>query len=264
MKNSTGKFWGAAAIFFLLLGFFTLADSANAQTKKRTKKKARTSTTPRPVPQTTVPVVISQADQYSNQNQQIITGNTEVPTETQPAVETTTQPESFDQKLDRISNRMKEMNSRMKSLESSKQNAYDEKQRRLLLNLDILTRAEQRAESLRKQLFELVEKENNLKTKLETIEYDSRPEMIDRQVAFTGTLRPEELREARKKNLEAEKRNLSNLLTDIQNNRLTLEQNVQKADQLVEKLRAVLEKDIDDALNEQPKAPANNEKPEDQ
>ena len=257
MKNLTGKFTAISAALFLLLGFSVFADSANAQTKKRTKKKA-TSTVPKPVPQTTVPVVISQADQYSNQNQQIITGNIETPV--QPEPETQTQPESFDEKLDRISNRMKEMNTRMKSLESSKQNAYDEKQRRLLLNLDILTRAEQRAESLRKQLFELVEKENTMKTKLEMIEYDSRPDVIERQVSFAGSLRPEELREARRKNLEAEKRNLTTLLLDIQNTRLNLEQNVQKADQLVEKLRAVLEKDIDDALNEQPKEPTN-EKP---
>jgi hypothetical protein len=152
----------------------------------------------------------------------------------------------------------------MKSLESSKQNAYDDRQKRLLLNLDILTRAEQRAESLRKQLFELVEKENSMKLKLETIDYDARPEMIERQVAFAGSLRPEELREARRKNLDAEKRNLSNLLVEIQATRTSLEQNVQKADQLVEKLRAVLEKDIDDALNEQPKEQSETEKPNNQ
>jgi hypothetical protein len=262
MKNLTGKFYGAAAVFFLLLGFFAFADSANAQTKKRTKKKSTTSTVPKPVTQSTLPVVITQADQYQNQNQQIITGNVETPTQTE--TQTQTQPETFDEKLDRISNRMKEMNTRMKSLESSKQNQYDERQRRLLLNLDILTRAEQRAESLRKQLFELVEKENTLKTRLETIEYESRPDMIDRQVAFAGTLRPEELREAKRKNLEAEKRNLSNLLTDIQTTRLNIEQNVLKADQLVEKLRSVLEKDIDDALNEQPKEPTQKEESKDQ
>lgn len=264
MKNLTGKLTAAAAAaFFLLLGFAVFADSANAQTKKKTTKKTTTTrTTPQPVPQSTLPVVISQADQYSEQNRQIVTGNIETPTETQTQVET--QPETFDQKLDRISNRMKEMNTRMKTLESTKQNAYDERQKRLLLNLDILTRAEQRAESLRKQLFELVEKENSLKTKLETIEYDSRPDVIERQVSFAGSLRPEELREARKKNLDAEKRNLSNLLTEIQTTRLNLEQNVQKADLLVEKFRAVLEKDIDDALNEQTKVQTDNEKPEDQ
>ena len=255
MKKILGKFSNRAALLFFILVSLTLAGIADAQTKKRTKRKPTRTTTTKPATPTTVPAVVSQADQYSNQNQQIITGNFETPTptattETEPQ---TTEPESFDQKLDRISSRMKEMNTLMKSLESSKQNAYDEKQRRLLLNLDILTRAEQRAESLRKQLFDLVEKENNLKTRLETIEYDSRPEMIEKQIAFAGSLRPEELREARRKNLEAEKRNLTNLVTEIQTTRTNLEQNVQKADQLVEKLRAVLEKDIDDALNEQPK-----------
>src|SRR5215213_7607410 len=64
MKNLTGKFTAISAALFLLLGFSVLADSANAQTRKRTKKKT-TSTVPRPVTQTTVPVVVSQADQYS-------------------------------------------------------------------------------------------------------------------------------------------------------------------------------------------------------
>jgi len=159
----------------------------------------------------------------------------------------------LDEKLDKMSTRMKEMNTRVKTLEGTKQSEYDEKQKRLLLNLDILTRAEQRAESLRKQLFDMVEKENSIKMKLETIDYDSRPDMIDRQVAFAGTLRPEELRELKKKNLDAEKTNLQSLLTEIGSTRTNLEQNVQKADQLVEKLRAVLEKDIDEALSDQPK-----------
>jgi hypothetical protein len=255
MKNLTGKLTAFSAAFFLLLGFTVFNGSVNAQTKKKSaKKQTTTRTTPQPVPQqTTLPVIISQADQYPDQTPQIVTGNVENTTETMP--------ETFDEKLDRISSRMKEMNSRMKSLESSKQNAYDERQKRLLLNLDILTRAEQRAESLRKQLFEIVERENTLKTKLETIEYDSRPDVIERQVSFAGSLRPEELREARKKNLDAEKRNMSNLLGEIQATRTNLEQSVQKADLLVEKLRAVLEKDIDDALNEQPKEETENEKP---
>jgi len=251
MKNLTGKFTGVAAAVILLLGLFILVNPANAQTrKKKTIKKKTTASIPQPVRQSTLPVVISQADQYQNQNQQIITGAIETPTE-ETQVETL--PETFDEKLNKMTTRMKEMSTRVKTLESSKQNEYDEKQRRLLLNLDILTRAEQRAESLRKQLFELVEKENSIKTKLETIDYDIRPEMIERQVAFAGTLRPEELREMRKKNLEAEKRNMENLLIQIQATKTNLEQNVQKADLMVEKLRAVLEKDIDDTLNEKTK-----------
>lgn len=250
MKNKTGSLTSITTAFLLLLVVLLAAQTSFAQTKKKTKK--TTTQTPQPVTQQTQPEIISQADLYTNQNQQIITGNTE-PQLVQEPVETTTQPESFEEKIDKISTRMKEMNTRMKSLEKTKQSEYDDRQRRLLLNLDILTRAEQRAETLRKQLFDLIEKENQITTKLETIDYDSRPEMIERQTALVGSLRPEELRESRRKSLESEKRNLSKLLTDMQSTRLNLEQNVQKADLLVEKLRAVLEKDIDDALNEQPK-----------
>jgi hypothetical protein len=243
MKKLTGKLTMILAVLFILTGLSGLSITANAQkNKKTTRKQTKTSSIPKPVPTTTEPIIISQADQY--QNQQIIGGTTETQVQTQPE----TQPLTFDEKLDRINNRLKEMNTRMKTLESSKQNEYDEKQKRLLLNLDILTRAEQRAESLRKQMFELVEKENTIKTKLETIDFDSRPEFIERQVAMAGSLRPEELRDMRSKNLAAEKRNLESLLGEIETTRANLEQNVIKADQLVEKLRSVLEKDIDDAL----------------
>jgi hypothetical protein len=245
MKNLKAKFTATAAAVFLLFGFLILVSPANAQTRKKKtiKKKTTVSTVPQPVQQSTLPVVVSQADQYQDQNRQIISGTIETPTE---EAQVEAPPETFDEKLDKIS-------TRIKTLESSKQSKYDDKQRRLLLNLDILTRAEQRAESLRKQLFELVEKEDSIKTKLETIGFDIRPEMIERQVSMAGTLRPEELREMRRKNLEVEKRNMENLLIQIQATKANLEQNVQKADLLVEKLRAVLEKDIDDALTEQPK-----------
>ena len=248
MKNLTGKLTALAAALFLLLGIFVLADSASAQTKKKRTKRQTTKRTPQPVPQSTVPVVVSQADQYSDQNQQIITGNTEIQTPVE--TETPTQPET-DNPNETVEEKLVRLNNRVRELEGSKQKAYEERQRRLLMNLDILTRAETRAESLRKQLFELIEKENAIRTKLETIEYDMRPDVIERQVAFAGSMRPEELRESRRKNLEAEKRNLTTLLSDLQTTRTNLELNVQRADQMVEKLRTVLEKDIDDALNEQ-------------
>jgi hypothetical protein len=101
----------------------------------------------------------------------------------------------------------------------------------------------------------MIEKENSVKTRLEQLEFEMRPEMIDRQIAFAGTLRPEELRDMRRKNLDIEKRNLQDLVTQIQSTRSSLELNVVKADQLVEKLRTKLEKDIDDALVDTPKDP---------
>jgi hypothetical protein len=237
---------------FMLFGFLVSINEANAQTRKKTtkkqttKKQSRPSSIPQPVPQQNEPAIISRAEDFQNQNQQIITG-TETPVQTETQTETSVEtPVSMD-------DRLKEISDRIKSLESSQRNEYDEKQKRLLLNLDILTKAEQRSESLRKQIFEMVEKENSVRTKLEQIGYDLRPEMIERHTSFAGSLRPEELRDMRRKNLEAEKRNLETLLTEIQNNRANLEASLQKADALVEKLRAKLEKDIDAALTEEPK-----------
>ena len=141
---------------------------------------------------------------------------------------------------------IKALNDRIKSLESV--NGKEAKQKQLLLNLDILSRAESRAESLRKQLFDIIEKENATQARLQQIQIDSSGQAIERTVALMGSLRPEDLREQRLKSLTAEKTNLESLLTQIQANRASLETSVQKADALVEKVRARLDKEIDDSL----------------
>jgi hypothetical protein len=118
---------------------------------------------------------------------------------------------------------MRQLLSRIKKLEASRSNDNaskkpdpDEVQKRMLLNLDILTRAEQRSESLRKQLFEMIEKENTVRSRLEQIGFDMRPEMIERALQLAGSMKPEEVRENRRKSLAAERDNLQALLSDIQ------------------------------------------------
>lgn len=146
-----------------------------------------------------------------------------------------------------------ELTERIKKLESGSTSDYDDKQKRMLLNLDILTRAEQRSESLRKQHFEMIEKENTIRARIEQIEFDLRPEMIERALQLAGSLRPEDIRENRRKTLEAERRNLQSLLVEIQLTGTNLNTSLQRADLMVEKLRVKLEKDIEDAfLNEEP------------
>lgn len=125
-------------------------------------------------------------------------------------------------------------------------------QKRMLLNLDVLTRAEQRSEALRKQLFEMIEKENTVMGRIEQIEFDIRPEMIERTLQLAGSMKPEEIRDNRRKSLAAERSNLQSLLSEIQSTRTNLNQNLQRSETLVEKLRAKLEKDIDDALLSEP------------
>jgi hypothetical protein len=143
---------------------------------------------------------------------------------------------------------VRELTERIRKLEGGQKDPYDEKQKRMLLNLDILTRAEQRAEALRKQLFEMIEKESTVSTRLQQIEYDSRPEVIERTLQLAGSLRPEEVRENRRRALAAEKTNLQSLLTEIQATRANLSASLVRADQVVDRLRLKLEKDIEESF----------------
>ena len=225
------------AVFALIALCLSVSD-LDAQTKRKKKRTKRpvaaaTVTSPR-----TEPLIISRAEDFPDGNSQ--------PTVTERLTEPVGTADTNSQTLEDLANRIK-------GLEALKKNDYDTKQKRLMLNLDILTRAESRAETLRKQFFDMIEKEGIIKAKLDQIDTDIRPDSLERSVAFAGTLRPEELRNLRKKNLDSEKSNLQALLVEIQRTRTSLDQNVQKADVLVDKLRVKLEKEIDDALVEESK-----------
>lgn len=127
---------------------------------------------------------------------------------------------------------MREVNEKALALDMA-----NEKQTRISLNLDLLTRAEQRAEMLRKQLLELIEKETTLKSRAVQIEEDMRPENIERTTSLAGTTRPAELREARRKVLDTERRGVASLLNQIAEGRDRLEDDVRQADLLVSRLR---------------------------
>ncbi len=237
MKNVNLKIKSLLILFsVLLLCLSGLSFDGNAQTKRR-KPTVQPVVQPTPPP-IGVPIIISRAEDIPSENQIIVPETLEVT----PTME---------DKIDQVNTGIKDLKTRVKSLESTKKNEYDEKQKRLLLNLDILSRAEQRSENLRKQLYDLIDKENSIKTRIEQIDNDARPEMIERSIALVGTLHPEDLRESRKKSLQAERVNLESLLNQIVANHASLEANVQKSDTLVDKLRSKLEKDIDDALTDE-------------
>lgn len=124
-----------------------------------------------------------------------------------------------------------------------------ERLKRISTNFDLLTRAEERAEILRKQLIELIEKETAFKMRLAQLEEDMRPENIERAMATYGTTRTAELRETRRRVLENEKRGVESLLQLTSQSRLRLEDDVRQADQLVAKLRQrlfpLIDKEID-------------------
>ncbi len=217
---------------------FAAAD-VSAQTSRR-RRSSIPVPAPTATPLTSEPLIISRADEFPDENSRAIP------------------PDPNEIRIVRGADTasvvtLEDLGNRIRNLEAgrvTKAADPDEKQKRLLLNLDILTRAEQRSESLRKQVFEMIEKENSVKTKLDSLEYDLRPEVIERSTAMVGSLRPEEIRASRRKSLESERTNLQSLLTEIIKTRASLELSLQRADVLVEKLRMKFEKEIDSALED--------------
>lgn len=228
----------------LIVLFGTLADAQTrrpARTTKATKARTNPTPTPTPLPYLTGPEIIGRASD-----------NTELELIGTPMRTDGTGQTAGDISPSEQSKLIEELQQRIRQLESDKRSDPDAVQKRLLLNLDILTRAEQRSESLRRQSFEMIEKENDIKRRLDAIEIDISPEMIERATAIAGSLRPEAVRESRRKQLESERTNLQSLLSEVQRNRSNLETNIRRADDLVERLRVRLERDIDDAISNDP------------
>lgn len=130
--------------------------------------------------------------------------------------------------------------------------APDERQKRIAQNLDLLSRTEQRAELMRKQLIELTEKETSFKNRLVQLDEDMRPDMIDRSVMLVGSIgstRTSELRDTRRRILDNERRGVESLYNQTSASRARLEEDVRQADALVARLRMrllpLIEKEID-------------------
>ncbi len=112
---------------------------------------------------------------------------------------------------------------------------------RYQLDMERLTRAEQRAEQLRSQLMDVQAKIADFESKLEQLEWALRPENIESSTAGYGSTRPEAAREARKKSLESERNRVQAQLKLAETSRSRLEGAVSNADSEVDLLRAKLE-----------------------
>jgi len=122
------------------------------------------------------------------------------------------------------------------------ENAKAKAQLSNLTDLEILTRTEQRAESLRTRLFELQVQELNLQARIEDLDYQLLPDNIRQAVLYVGLVRPmEELRETWRKRLENEKARVNKQLELLTSNREQLEAAISRVDTEIERLRKQLE-----------------------
>lgn len=123
---------------------------------------------------------------------------------------------------------------------TEKINQMDEAQRSLV-DLERLSRAEQRASSLRTELRDVQAKESDLQAHAEEVDYALKPENIERSIAGFGTTHPEELREQRRRQLESEKERVRKQLAQMAASQAQLEQAIASADTEVERLHKRLD-----------------------
>src|SRR2546429_7144289 len=148
-----------------------------------------------------------------------------------------------------LSTRLREINDKLLGPDAKGNDNSNDRVKRISANMELLARVEERAEILRKQLLELIEKETSYRSRLAQIDEDIRPENIERALSGIGTTRTVELRDTRRRVLENERKGLESLLNQTTTSRIRLEEDVRQADLLVTKLRQrlmpLIEKEIE-------------------
>lgn len=215
---------------------------ADAQTKKKRSRRSSTRTAaPKPVitnppiapPTETAPAtgdvkIISTADPNADPTQ------SPDPT-TSPAKKPQPEGTSNDdikKTINDLSNQVDRLNNKLSDMTEDD---------RYHLDMERLTRAEQRAEQLRSQLLDTENKMADIEVKLDQIEYAIKPENIERATQGYGSVRPEDARETRRRQLENERTRLRAQFKILETSKSRLEIASTSADNEVDMLRAKLQ-----------------------
>jgi DNA repair exonuclease SbcCD ATPase subunit len=218
MRNKSMRWLAIILVAVFLIGLFLIDTSA----QRRRRRRARRST-----PQITNPTIYQPAttdEMNANSNSSTDESTTTSSTEQNPE-EMKKTIHTLSTQVDALTNKINQMG------ESQRQ----------LVDLERLSRAEQRSASLWKELREVETQQADLQARAEEISYAIKPENIERSVAGYGTTRPEELREQRRKQLENEKARIEKQLEQLAANHTRLEQAIASAEAEVERLRKRLD-----------------------
>ena len=237
---------------------------ADAQTRRR--KRTRRATKPavaKPVitnPSITPP---ESAEKPSTGDVKIIStadGTSEPTQPSEPVQPKKSKPENsgeeqeMQQTITKLSNQVDRLNDKLSEMQEDD---------RYHLDMERLTRAEQRAEQLRSQLIDTQSKIADFESKLEQIEYALKPENIERATQGFGSVRPEEARDARRRQLENERSRIRMQVKILENSKSRLEVASANADSEVDLLRAKLQQRRDqmDSAPPQKETPKRTRKP---
>lgn len=142
------------------------------------------------------------------------------------------------------------LNEFLESVNKYKGVQLSEKQQRLLFGYEILNQTEQLAATLRKSLIETGEREATIKRRLGQVQFDLRPENIDRSLQLQGTTKADELRENRRRALESERNTLQNLLFELEASRAQITENLREAEAFAQSFRKNLFAQIRNAVED--------------
>jgi len=245
----------------LIVTFCLVEGDAQTRRKKRTRKAAPAA--PKPVitnptiapPDGTTKApaesgdvkIISTADQTKEQSSETLQGWK--PKVTTPPAPTEDDADSQSSTIKDLTNQVNRLNNKLSQMQEDD---------RYQLDMERLTRAEQRAEQLRGQLMDVQGKIADFEARLEQIDYALRPENIEAATQGYGSTRPEVARDNRKKQLESERGRVQAQLKLAETSRARLEVAVANADAEVDSLRAKMEQrraQMDAQQNEAPPRP---------
>lgn len=218
----------------LLASLITLSlFSIDADAQRRRNRRVRR--TPRPVV-TNPDIAPPGSESVGPDGERIISTADEssvdpsVPKQT-PAAKKSTERE-MEKTINALSTQIDRLNNKLTKMEEND---------RSLIDMERLTRAEQRTENLRMQQVDVESRLADLQSRLEQTEYAMKPENIERSNAGYGSVRPEEARDTRRRQLESERARLQAQIRILETSRTRLEQALATADEEVDLLRRRLE-----------------------
>ena len=215
------------AVGLFLIGGFLLVDSSAQKSRRRHKRSA---------PRIANPAIYQPTpDDNANTNSSGDTSNANSATagDTQPARPATDEdPQAMKKTIHTLSTQVDKLTDKINQMEESQKS---------LVDLERLSRAEQRSSALHSELRDVEAKKAELEARAEDIDYALKPENIERSTAGYGTTHPEELREQRRKQLENEKQRVLKQLDQLAASQTRLEQAIATSDAEVERLRKKLD-----------------------
>jgi chromosome segregation ATPase len=210
-------------VFAIVLMTGLLVDSA-AQKRKRTRRRPS-------APKITNPEIY-QPSPMDNSNANNSDNSAAGVSNTNANASQSEDPESMKKTIRTLSNQVDKLSDKLNDMQASQQSMVD---------LERLSRAEQRSSQLRTELRDVQSKRADLEAHRDQVDNDLKPENIERVVAGYGTTRPEELRAQRKKQLENDRNRTQQQIDQLTASESRIQQAIATSDVEVDRLQKKLE-----------------------